>query len=138
MNNKYSTKPVNSSVVSYGKPLSRSVLGKPIQQRKVPKQKGSKFTKYFLKGPVYLHWLEICAKQGGKCLNLGVAICFMAGLKKKQTFKIQRKFLELLCIDRGAVYSNLKKLEKVGLISVNRKNGASPVITVLVPFSENN
>jgi hypothetical protein len=85
----------------------------------------------FLKGPIPWPWLCAAAAQGGKCLQVGLCLWRLSGAKKSPTVRLSNLEVEELGVDRYAKSRALKKLEAVGLVSVKRRRGAYPVVTIL-------
>ncbi len=85
----------------------------------------------FLKGPIPMAWLNEAAKLPGKALNLGIAIWWLAGMAKSNTFKLTAKALDQLDVSRDAASSGLKRLEAQGLIRVQRSPGQRPTVEIL-------
>ena len=85
----------------------------------------------FLKGPIPMAWLNEAAKLPGKALNLGIAIWWLAGMAKTNTFKLTAKALDQLDVSRDAASSGLKRLEAQGLIRVQRSPGQRPTVEIL-------
>jgi hypothetical protein len=133
--NNYNTK--NSPNKRQGNTLTMKKLQKVIQPNSKRKAGKRKIKGLFLKGPVPLDWLERSARLGGKCLSLGLALWFTAGLTKNDTFKVQGKTLKTLSIGRQAYYRCLSKLEKAGLIKTEHSKGCSTIITILTPHDNN-
>jgi hypothetical protein len=96
--------------------------GKPPRHR--PGQK-------FLKGPVPWGWITLAAQRPGRALHVAVALWFMAGIKRERTLKVPQKVLRELGMDRFAFYRALDALELAGLVAAVRRNGCSPVVTIL-------
>ena len=88
-------------------------------------------TQPFLKGPIPLNWLSKSAHLGGKALHVSLALWLLVGLTRSKTVKLSRWALTVFGIGRRGVYSGLNKLEGVGLVSVERKSGCRPVVTIL-------
>ena len=84
----------------------------------------------FLKGPIPWQWLSIAAKQQGKALHVALAIWFLVGIARKKTVTLQGKVLRTLGVNRHALYRALRALERVKLVSVERRSGRYPDITV--------
>ena len=84
----------------------------------------------FLRGPVPMKWLAIAARQKGKALHVAIVIWQQAGMKKSSTVSLPNKQLKEFGVDRFAKARALKELSKVGLITVERHPGRSPVITI--------
>jgi hypothetical protein len=112
---------------------SRLKLG---QQTFVPKKAGPKVIPRrkpgdkFLKGPVPLNWLARAGQLPGKSLHVGIALWFLAGMRKTTTVALSNGVLEMLGVDRHAKYRALKHLEQAGLIVCKREIGRSPEVTI--------
>lgn len=95
--------------------------------RKKTRQPG----KFFFRGPVPLDWVACMAPLPGKVPQLGWLLWFMVGLRRRKTFRLEPKWYGLFGLHRKAVYRGLRVLESEKLISVKRKPGAAPEVTVL-------
>ncbi len=84
----------------------------------------------FLKGPIPMEWLEKAGQQPGKALHVAVGIWFWAGIKKSRVIKLSIRKLAKLGVERHSAYRGLQALEMAGLVSVDRHNGRSPVVTL--------
>lgn len=84
----------------------------------------------FLKGPVPLAWLEIAAQLPGKSLHVGVALWFLGGLQKSRVVRLSNANGIRFGLDRNAKYRGLAWLEVAGLVTVERKLGRAPVVTI--------
>jgi hypothetical protein len=87
----------------------------------------------FLKGPIPLTWLEAAACLPGKSLHAGLALWFAAGLARSASVPLSNISGVRFGLDRSAKYRALAWLEKAGLITVERKLGRAPVVTLLSP-----
>jgi len=85
----------------------------------------------FLKGPIPLAWLSRAAALPGRALQVGLAIWFLAGLKKTRTVTLTNAVLKDFGVDRHAKYRGLAVLEGAGLIAVERQPGHAPRVTLL-------
>lgn len=85
----------------------------------------------FLKGPVPLNWLTKAATLSGKTLNVGIALWWQYGMSNGKPFKLTRKSLQSLCVERDACGDAIRRLEQAGLISVERKPGQRPTVLIL-------
>ena len=85
----------------------------------------------FLKGPVPLPWLEAAARLPGKSLHAGIAVWYAAGLNRSRTVTLSNISSLRFGLDRNAKYRALSWLEGAGLITVERKIGRAPVITIV-------
>lgn len=86
---------------------------------------------HFLKGPIPLMWLALAATLPGKALAVGMLIWFLQGLQKNRTVKLAPSWLRRFGIERQAAYRALKALEHARLITIARKRGASPTVTIV-------
>ena len=92
----------------------------------------------FLCGPIPWNWLTAASNANGRgsAVQVALAIWFLVGLNHKAaTIKLTRKTLMQLGIDRNAGYRGLKVLEESGLVTVIRKPGSSPMVTILESVS---
>ena len=113
-------------------------MGQPLTDKRLealaarsPKERRPKAIKgKFLRGPIPLHWLAQAEHLSGKCLAVGVVLWFLRGLKDKSTFTLEKRWCEQFGLGRGAVRRCLTRLEEAGLISVERRPGCSPVVSI--------
>lgn len=59
------------------------------------------------------------------------ALKFLEGVKRNQKISLSNGILKLFGVDRYAKARSLKELENANLIVVARKQGRSPVVTIL-------
>jgi hypothetical protein len=85
----------------------------------------------FLRGPIPLDWLSRAAAQPGRSLHVAIAVWFMAGLKKTNVVPISNITSLQFGLDRNAKYRALEWLENANLISVERRAGRAPIVTIL-------
>lgn len=85
----------------------------------------------FLKGPIPLDWLAAASRLPGKSLQVAVAVWFLAGLHRSSVVPLSNKISHRFGLDRNSKYRGLAWLETQGLITVDRKIGRAPVITIL-------
>jgi hypothetical protein len=85
----------------------------------------------FLCGPVPLVWLSMAAKLSGKALHVGIALWYLAGVTKSFTVKLTRSTLTLFGVSRWSVSRNLRLLELAGLVTVERRKGKVPLVTIV-------
>ena len=108
--------------------LPESKLERIPRSKKPPRHSpGEKF----LKGPIPLDWLFKASKLPGKTLQVGIALWFMAGLKCKRTVALTTRLLKEFGVSRSTKARSLKALENAGLISVERRHGKNPLVTIL-------
>jgi DNA-binding transcriptional ArsR family regulator len=70
------------------------------------------------------------AQPKGQAGILMMALLAQEGVEGCSTFRLSAKFYKSLGIERQAKDRALKALEKVGLVEVQRKPGACPVVTL--------
>lgn len=112
-------------------PLSK--LGQIKKSQKPPRHKAGE---QFLKGPIPLRWLCSAARQPGKALHVGIALWFLAGMKRNRTVTLTNVLLGRFGVDRSAKSRGLRSLEVVGLVSIHRKPNRNPQVTILDPNTE--
>lgn len=88
----------------------------------------------FLRGPIPLRWLEACSEMGGKTIMAAIALWWQAGMNgTTKGVKLTTAGLRRFKVDRKAKERALVQLEAAGLIEVERRIGANPLITILIP-----
>ena len=90
----------------------------------------------YLRGPIPLVWLSRAACLSGRVLHAALALWHISMLKKSKIVKMQAKVMKAFGISRGVYIESLKKLEETDLISVERKPGSTPTVTILDPITE--
>ena len=100
----------------------------PIAEKKVSRHRKQQ---QFLKGPVPLPWLIKASQCPGKTFVVAIVIWFRSGLSKSSQINLTSTVLKQFGVDRSAKSRALKCLEAVELITVERKPGKNPVITIL-------
>ena len=84
----------------------------------------------FLRGPIPLNWLGIAARLPGKALHAALAIWLEAGIRNSAVVPLSNVTGQRFGIDRSAKYRALEWLEGAGLITVERKLGRAPIVTI--------
>jgi hypothetical protein len=82
----------------------------------------------FLKGPLPWRWVEAASKLKGKALAVGLVVWREAGCRKVRTVPLN---LSALVVPRRTAQRGLIALESAGLVSVNRRKGRPPLVTLL-------
>ncbi len=85
----------------------------------------------FLKGPIPWDWLAKAAHAPGRALHVALAVWFEAFVKSARTVQLSRARLDDLGLDRHTTRRGLACLERLGLVSLERRPGCRPQITVL-------
>jgi hypothetical protein len=107
--------------------LPNTGVGRSVGQKPPRHRQGEKF----LKGPIPWKWIAKAARLPGKALQVALALWFLAGIKSKSVVALSGSVLRDIGVLRHSGYRGLKELEKAGLISVQRHEGRSPVVTIL-------
>lgn len=89
-----------------------------------------KGTRYFIQGPVPLDWLTRASTCGRKGLNVGLALWWLTGVKKKTTVTLTREALEHFRVTPTAAVRILRKMETLNLCQVETKRGRGPRVTL--------
>ena len=92
----------------------------------------------FLRGPVPLEWLGRAAALPGKTLNVAIALWWRHGMARGKPFKLTQQSLKYLHVKRDAASSGLVRLERAGLIRVERSPGQRPIISILIRAAASN
>ena len=85
----------------------------------------------FLKGPIPWSWLTAAARLPGKALHVAIMLWFKAGIAKRRTVSVSHSVLKQLGVGRNAARRGLAALESAELVTVDRKPGRSPTVTLL-------
>ncbi len=113
------------------KALTLSRNTKPVIREKAPRHKSGD---HFLRGPIPMNWLYAASAAAGRGsgFQVAIAIWYLSGLNKQaRTVKLRGSVLRRIGVDRHAVYRGLEVLEHARLVSVERRPGQSPVVTIL-------
>jgi|RhiMetdeSRZDD1v2_1073273.scaffolds.fasta_scaffold814160_3 hypothetical protein len=83
------------------------------------------------RGPVPLMWLLTAARLPGRALHVAIALWYAAQVSREPSVHLSNTLCERFGLDRNAKYRGLDLLEATGLVSVERKRGRSPTVTIL-------
>lgn len=89
-----------------------------------------KKTNPFIKGPIPLDWVMQANALPGKAGAVGLALWFLAGVKRRMTFKVTAEAERVAACTRQAFSNGLYALEDAGLIAVKRHAGARPEVDI--------
>lgn len=84
----------------------------------------------FLKGPIPWSWLVAAGEATGRALQVAIVLWLEVGMKKSARVRLPHQRLREMGVDRHAVRRGLAALEAAGLVLVERRNGASPFVTI--------
>jgi DNA-binding transcriptional ArsR family regulator len=86
----------------------------------------------FIAGPVPVFWMCQAGRLGVKALLVGLALWHIKGLRTSNTFIVSNLMLRDWGIQPDAKGRALRKLERAGLITVERQGKRSPQVTLTV------
>jgi DNA-binding transcriptional ArsR family regulator len=92
----------------------------------------------FIAGPVDVDWLSQARRLGGPALWVGLALWFLRGLKRSNSFAVSNLMMQEWDVLPDAKSRALRKLEKAGLITIERRGKRSPRVTLVMPLKNNN
>ena len=85
----------------------------------------------FIRGPIPADWIEQSARLPGKALQVALMVRYLDGFEQTGTVKLRPSVRNAYGMDRFSCTRGLDQLEAAGLISVRRKRGSSPVVTIV-------
>jgi DNA-binding MarR family transcriptional regulator len=91
----------------------------------------------FIAGPIYVSWVCQASRLGVKALLVGLALWHLKGLRRDNGFLVSNLMLQEWGIRPDAKTRALRKLEKAGLIIVERRGKRSPRVTLVVGNTPN-
>jgi len=104
-------------------PRKRERVGRPPRHR--PGER-------FLRGPIPWDWLTKAARQPGRALHVALELWRWAGIKRTREISLSLSgAARELGTSRSALSRGLRALEGAGLVSVERKAGRKPTVTLL-------
>ena len=83
--------------------------------------------------PIPIAWIAAAAKLPGRSLHAGIALWCAARMAHSTTVSLNNVSSRQFGIDRNQKYRGLQWLENAGLITVERKIGRAPIVTILHP-----
>jgi len=86
----------------------------------------------FIAGPIDVPWVCHASRLGVTALLVGLALWHIKGLRRSNSFTFSNLIVEAWGIQPDAKSRALRKLEKAGLITVERKGKRSPRVTLIV------
>jgi hypothetical protein len=83
-------------------------------------------------------WLFNAAQLPGKSLHAGILLHHLANSQKSHRIALSNSAAALIGLDRGAKYRALHWLEDAQMITVRRRQGQPPIVTILDVASDAN
>jgi DNA-binding MarR family transcriptional regulator len=84
----------------------------------------------FLKGPILMRDIAVAAKLPGKALAVLIAARHRIDMTRSAAVRLPARLMFELGVSKDAKARALRQLETAGLVTVERKQGRSPVITI--------
>ena len=84
----------------------------------------------FIRGPIPLDWLGVAIPLARKALHVAMAIWYCYGFKQEIVIKLTPTKLKPFGVTTETARAILHKFEAAGLVSVDRKRGRSPLVTI--------
>ena len=110
---------------------NRNTLTAPGRARPSKRAQQQKRKHGFLRGPIPLNWLVAAARLPGRSLHVGLALWVYGDCNKSCGVPLSNISGQRFGLDRNAKYRALAWLEGARLVSVRRKLGRSPIVTIL-------
>lgn len=87
----------------------------------------------FIKGPLPLLWVQQAARLPGKALHVALELWHAIGFNNdgSRTVILSSRRLADFGVSRDAKYDALRRLERAGLVAVERSPGRLPRVTLL-------
>jgi len=101
---------------------------RPAKRQRLPHHRAGE---WFLKGPIPGVWLTRAAELSGRTLRVGLALWYLAGVKKSRTVKPTWDTWQRFGLSPDAGRRGLTALESAGLVFVDRHRGRCPKVTIL-------
>jgi DNA-binding transcriptional ArsR family regulator len=86
----------------------------------------------FIAGPVDVSWVVQASRLGVKALLVGLALWHLKGLRRSHSFIVSNLMMQEWGVQPDAKSRALRKLEKAGLITIERQGKRSPRVTLIV------
>jgi DNA-binding transcriptional ArsR family regulator len=86
----------------------------------------------FIAGPIDVSWVCQASRLGVKALLVGLALWHLKRLRRSNSFELSNLMVREWGIEPDAKSRALRKLERAGLITVERRGKRSPRVTLVV------
>lgn len=88
-------------------------------------------TSLFLRGPIDWRWLEIAVALPGRALHVAIWLHLWAGIRKSNVVPVTLS--RIPGVPRMTAARGLAALERARLVSVDRRLGRRPIVTIRGP-----
>lgn len=85
----------------------------------------------FIQGPIWFNRLIPALEIGPAALKVALLLYYKKSLIKSNTVNLSKDEKQSMGLDRSSVKRSLDELERIGLVRLERRNGASTRITLL-------
>jgi DNA-binding transcriptional ArsR family regulator len=102
----------------------------PVQGVKRKAHRASPIRGKFIAGPINVDWVCQAARLGRTALLVGLALWHLRGPRRSDTFIVSNVLLADWGVQPDAKRRALLKLERAGLITVQRQGKRSPQVTL--------
>jgi len=82
-------------------------------------------------GPIPIAWIAAAAKLPGRSLHTAIALWWAARIARSRSVPLSNVSSLQFGADRNQKYRAMQWLERAGLITVERKLGRAPIVTIL-------
>ena len=86
----------------------------------------------FIMGPIDIAWVCQARQLGVTALLVGLALWYLKGLRRADAFIVSNLMVAEWGIKPDAKSPALRKLEKAGLISIERRGKRSPLVSLVL------
>ena len=86
----------------------------------------------FIMGPIDIAWVCQARQLGVTALLVGLALWYLKGLRRADAFIVSNLMVAEWGIKPDAKSRALRKLEKAGLISIERRGKRSPLVSLII------
>jgi DNA-binding transcriptional ArsR family regulator len=83
-------------------------------------------------GPIDVAWVRQAAQLGVTALLVGLALWYLKGLRRTNSFILSNLMIAEWGVQPDAKRRALRKLEKAGLITIERREKRSPLVSLAV------
>ena len=85
----------------------------------------------FICGPVPVAWMAKANELKPSASQIGLILWHLVGMKKDRTVVLTNKKLQDFHLSRVKKYIGLRALEEVGLVKVQWRQKANPIVTII-------
>jgi len=86
---------------------------------------------FFVKGPINGYWIQRCCLLGKRCLKVGLALWYAAGISGKKEVTLTTAICRRFFISRHTRYRALRILKQAGLVKLKQQKGCAPRVTLI-------